>query len=69
MWKLLFRCFRDLPCNIREQEAPSSEQREKARKPSVDPIRDSVEFPWRNFLPKGSQLGATLKETERHCNT
>jgi hypothetical protein len=49
-----FRRSRELPCDIKEQEAPSSEpsdsqlsdeQREKAREPSVDPIRDSVEFP------------------------
>jgi hypothetical protein len=49
-----FRRSRELPCDIEEQEAPSpepsdsqlsDEQREEAREPSVDPIRDSVEFP------------------------
>lgn len=44
----------ELPCDTEEQEAPSpepsdsplpNEQREQAREPSVDPIRDSVEFP------------------------
>jgi hypothetical protein len=60
---------RDLPCNIRKQKAPISEQKEKARRPSVDPIRIMLSFPERNFLPKGSQLDATLKEAERHCST
>jgi hypothetical protein len=49
-----FRCSRELPCDIEDQEAPSpepsnsqlsDEQREEAREPSVDPIRDSIEFP------------------------
>jgi hypothetical protein len=52
--EVVFRHSRELPCDIKEQEAPSSElsssqlqdeQREKAREPSVDFIRDSVEFP------------------------
>jgi hypothetical protein len=63
-----FRCSIELPCDTKEQEAPSpepsnsplsDEQREEAREPSMDPIRDSVEFPLEKPpVKKGSQLGA-----------
>jgi hypothetical protein len=45
---------RELPCDTEEQEAPSLEpsdsplpdvQREETLEPSVDPSRDSIEFP------------------------
>jgi hypothetical protein len=46
---VFFYPSRELPCDTEEQEAPSSElsdeQREEAREPSVDPMRNYVEFP------------------------
>jgi hypothetical protein len=56
-----FRHCRELPCDIKEQEAPSleisgsqlqDEQREKAKEPSVDFIRVSVELPLEKPLAK-----------------
>jgi hypothetical protein len=76
--EVAFRCSRELPCDTEEQEAPSSEpsnsqisveQREEAREPSVDPIRDSVEFPLEKppVKRKPTWCREILKEAEKHA--
>jgi hypothetical protein len=76
--EVAFRRSRELPCDTEEQEAPSpepsdtplsDEQREETIEPSVDPIRDSVEFPLEK-LPvkrKPTWCREILKETEKHA--
>jgi hypothetical protein len=73
-----FRRSRELPCDTEEQEAPSpepsdsplpDEQREEAIEPSVDPIRDSVEFPLEKppVKRKPAWCREILKEAEKHA--
>jgi hypothetical protein len=76
--KVAFRRSRELPYDIEEKDAPTSElsnsqlsdeQREKAKEPSVDPIRDFVEFPLEKPHVK-RKLGwchEILKEAENHA--
>jgi hypothetical protein len=74
----VFRHSRELPCDTEEQEAPSpepsysqlpDEEREEAREPSVDPIRDFVEFPLDkpHAKRKSAWCHEILKEAEKHA--
>jgi hypothetical protein len=73
-----FRRSGELPCDTKEKEAPSpepsdsplsDEQREDAKEPSVDPIRDSVEFPLEKPPVKRKSVWChkILKEAEKHA--
>jgi hypothetical protein len=76
--EVVFRRSRELPCYTEEQEAPTSElldsqlsdeQREKVKEPSVDPIRDSIEFPLEKppIKRRPAWCREILKEAEKHA--
>jgi hypothetical protein len=73
-----FRRARELPCDTEEQEAPSlepsdsplpDEQREETSEPSVDPSRDTIEFPLEKppVKRKPAWCREILKEAEKHA--
>jgi hypothetical protein len=73
-----FRCARELPCDTEEQEAPSPEpsdsplpdvQTEETSESSVDPTRDTIEFPLEKppVKRKPSWCQEILKEAEKHA--
>jgi hypothetical protein len=76
--KVVFRRSRELPCDKEEREAPTSkiscsqlsyEKRENAKEPSVDPIRDFVEFPLKKppIKRRPAWCREILKEVEKHA--
>jgi hypothetical protein len=75
--EVAFRRARELPCNSREQEAPSldssdsplpDEQREETSELPVDPSRDTIEFPLEKppIKRKPTWCQEILKEAEKH---
>jgi hypothetical protein len=76
--EVAFRRSRELPCDTEEQEAPSSEpsdsplpdvQREETLEPSVDPTRDTIEFPLEkpSVKRKPAWCWEILKEVEKYA--
>jgi hypothetical protein len=72
-----FRHSTELPCDTKEHEAPSLEpsdlplsyeQREEAREPSMDPTRDSIEFPLEKppVKRKPAWCREVLNKSEKH---
>jgi hypothetical protein len=73
-----FHRSKELPCDTKEQETPSpepsisqtsDEQREEAREPSMDPIRDSIVFLLEKSPAKRKPAWCCeiLKETKKHA--